>query len=288
MDNLAHRVPHVGIVAGTAEGAALCYRTLCLEAERVTGRRYAHPEVTLHSFPLHWYLDLIDRSDWERVAALMSQSAAKLEQAGADFIICPNNTLHRAFSLVECSIPWLHIAKPVVEEVVEHQWHRVGILGTQTVMEGAVYTEKLKQSSIEAVVPEKDDRIRIQHIIRNELVAGLFTSQSRVFMQKIVADMALKGTEAVILACTELPLLMSGHQTALPLLDSTRLLAHAALRYGIQSRKHSDKKRQIGRRIVKKSSERFLFADRTDLTVIARMARNNSAARTEAFHSVTG
>jgi aspartate racemase len=250
MDNFTEKISHIGIVAATAEGAALCYRTLCLEADRVMGRRHAHPEITLHSFPLHRYLDAIDRDDWEGVAALMSQSAAKLEQAGADFIICPNNTLHRAFSLVESSIPWLHIATPVVEEVGEHQWHRVGILGTQTIMVGGVYTEILQQSGIETVMPEKDDRIRIQHIIRNELVAGLFTRKSRVFIQNIVADMALKGTEAVILACTELHLLMSGHQTALPLLDSTRLLAHAALRDGIQSGKHLEK-HEIGRRIVR-------------------------------------
>lgn len=237
MDNFTEKIPHIGIVAGTAEGAALCYRTLCLEAEN--SRRYVRPEVTLHSFPLHLYLDAIDRDDWRGVAELMSRSASKLAQVGADFIICPNNTLHKAFDLVEAPVPWLHIAKPVVEEVVEHQWHRVGIIGTQTVMEGAVYAEKLQHSSIDAMVPEKDDRIRIQQIIRSELVAGLFTSKSRVFLQKVFSDMALKGAEAVILACTELPLLMSGHQTVVPLLDSTRLLARAALGYGAEVKKYS-------------------------------------------------
>ncbi|MFY4729618.1 aspartate/glutamate racemase family protein [Nitrospira sp. BLG_2] len=241
------------------------------------GRRHAHPEISLHSFPLHWYLDAIEREDWEGVAALMSQSAAKLEQAGADYIICPNNTLHRAFSLVESSIPWLHIAKPVVEEVVEHQWRRIGILGTQTVMEGGVYTENMRQSGIGTMVPKKDDRIRIQQIIRNELVAGLFTSKSRACVQNIVADMARKGAEAVILACTELPLLMSGHHAALPMLDSTRLLARAALRDGIQSRKHPEK--QHGRSPV---------ADRADRTIMERMTRNSSITGTDASHSVMG
>lgn len=230
MDNFVERVPHIGIVAGTAEGAALCYRTLCQEAEGVMGRRYDHPEVTLHSFSLHRYLDAIDRDDWVGVASLMSQSAAKLAQVGADFIICPNNTLHKAFNLVESPVPWIHIADPVVAEVADHQWHRVGLLGTQTIMEGAVYAEKLRHSSITPIVPEGKSQIRIQHIIRNELVAGLFTNTSRVFLQNIVEDMVLNGAEAVILACTELPLLMSGHQTAVPLLDSTRLLARAALR----------------------------------------------------------
>jgi aspartate racemase len=231
MDNQSERIYHVGIVAGTAEGAALCYRTLCHEAENVMGRRYAHPEVTLHSLSLHRYLDAIYQDDWVGVASLMSQSASKLAQVGADFIICPNNTLHKAFALVESPVPWIHIADPVVEEVGDHQWHRIGILGTQTIMEGAVYAEKLQHSSITTMVPDGKSQIRIQQIIQNELVAGLYTNTSRVFMQNVVKDMALEGAEAVILACTELPLLLSGHKTAVPLLDSTRLLARAALRY---------------------------------------------------------
>jgi aspartate racemase len=253
MDNLAERIPHIGIVAGTAEGAALCYRTLCLEAERVTGRRYAHPEITLHSFPLHWYLDAIDRGDWEGVAALMSQSAAKLEQAGADFIICPNNTLHRAFDLVESPVPWLHIAKPVGKEIAQHGWHRVGILGTQVVMEGSIYSHELEQREIEVVIPKGDDRARMQHIIRSELVAGQFTSESRLFLQKIISKMANEGAEAVILGCTELPLLLSEEQSTLPLLDSTRLLARAALSYVVQAGRDYAVKHQIGRRVVQSS-----------------------------------
>jgi aspartate racemase len=233
MDNFTERIPHIGIVAGTAEGAALCYRTLCQEAERVMGRRYAHPEVTLHSFSLHWYLDAIDRDDWAGVADLMSQSASRLAQAGAGFIICPNNTLHKPFELVESPVPWLHIANPVVKEIAQHGWRRVGILGTQIVMEGSIYSRELAQLDIGVVIPKGSDRIRIQHIIRAELIAGRFTVESRLFLQKVIAEMAADGAEAVILGCTELPLLMAGYQTAVSLLDSTRLLARAALRYRV-------------------------------------------------------
>lgn len=249
MDTLAERIPHIGIVAGTAEGAALCYRTLYLEAESVMGPRHAHPEITLHSFPLHQYLDAIDRDDWGRVATLMSHSASKLAQVGADFIICPNNTLHKAFSEVESPIPWLHIAKPVVEEVLAHRWHRVGILGTQTVMEGAVYSQKLRQAYIDVMIPRMDDRIRIQHIIRSELIVGLFTSKSRLFLQKVILEMADEGAEAIILGCTELPLILSEHSSVLPLLDSTRLLARSALRYGVESGRHSEESSLTGVRI---------------------------------------
>ena len=244
MRKFGNKPPHIGIVAGTAEGAALCYRTLCLEAEKDRGS--VHPEIMLHSFPLHWYLEAIDRDDWTGVASLLSRSAAKLEHAGADFIVCPNNTLHKAVDLIDSPIPWLHIAQPVVEKVIEQQWHRVGILGTQTVMDGAVYGERFQRAHVEAVLPEQHDRIRIQHIIRNELVAGLFTHASRVFFQEIVEEMAAKGAEAVVLACTELPLLMSGHHTAVPLLDSTRLLAQAALKYICIDGEHLMKPRVTG------------------------------------------
>lgn len=238
MDNCVEHIPHIGIVAGTAEGAALCYRLLCLEAESVMGRRYAHPEVTLHSFSLHRYFDAIDRDDWAGVAALMSQSASKLAQVGADVIICPNNTLHKAFRLVKTPVPWVHIARSVVREIEARRWRRVGILGTQTVMEGSVYSEPLGQSNIDIVAPAQDDCTRIQHIIRHELIAGVRTVKSAQFVQKVIAEMAFNGAEAVILACTELPLLMAEYQATVPLLDSTRLLAQAALRYRVRAEQH--------------------------------------------------
>lgn len=250
MDNRVERIPHIGIVAGTAEGAALCYRTLCQEAEGVMGRRYAHPEITLHSFSLHRYLDAIDQDDWAHVAALMTQSAAKLAQVGVDMIICPNNTLHKAFRLVESPVPWIHIARSVVKEIEDRRWRRVGILGTQTVIEGAIYSEPLGQANIDVVAPVPDDRARIQHIIRHELIAGLCTAKSALFVQKVIAEMALNGAEAVILACTELPLLMAGYQTAVPLLDSTRLLARAALNYRVEGQRQLEWKCVVNRQVV--------------------------------------
>lgn len=263
MDNRVERIPHIGIVAGTAEGAALCYRTLCQEAESVMGRRFAHPEITLHSFSLHRYLDAINQDDWTTVAALMSQSAAKLAQVGADMIICPNNTLHKAFRLVESPIPWVHIARPVVREIEARRWRVVGILGTQTVMEGSVYSELLRQSNINLIVPEQETRARIQHIIRLELISGIRTVRSALFVQKAITEMALHGAEAVILACTELPLLMAGYQATVPLLDSTRLLAQAALRYRVQEEQHSEGKHLVDRRIVISTQEGIACAERS-------------------------
>jgi len=234
---MAEPVPHIGIVAGTAEGAALCYRTLCREAEALMGR-YTHPEITMHTFPLRAYLNAIDQDDWAGVAALLSQSSDRLAQAGADLVICPNNTLHRAFDMVDSPVPWLHIAHAVAREAAVRGFRRVGILGTHAVMEGSIYSPKLQRLGIESLIPEAADRIRIQHIIRTELIAGRFTPKSRLYMQKIISGMAAQGAAAVILGCTELPLLLSEDQSAVPLLDSTRLLARAALQRALASRRN--------------------------------------------------
>src|SRR5262249_8941435 len=146
-------IPHIGIVAGTADGAALCYRILCHEAEDLL-LPHDHPEITMHTFPLRLYLDLIHRDDWEGVAAFLSQSAEKLAKAGADLIICPNNTLHQAFDHVLSPIPWLHIADPVIAEATRRGFRRVGLLGTRVVTERTIYSNRLRLRGVECGIPD--------------------------------------------------------------------------------------------------------------------------------------
>jgi aspartate racemase len=225
---LLNDVPHVGIVAATADGAALCYQTLCREAEPLMGR-HTHPEITIHTLPPKHYLACIDAGDWAGVAALMTRSASVLEDAGAELIICPNNTLHRAFELVTSSVPWLHIAEGVLAEVLRRHYRRVGLLGTEAVMQGPVYQRLFEQQGIEMVVPSSLERGALDTIIRTELIRGQYAPRSRRDVRKIISAMAAKGADAVILGCTELPLLLHDTDAELPLLDSTRLLATAAL-----------------------------------------------------------
>jgi len=231
--------PHIGIVAGTAEGAALCYRTLCHEAETFMGR-YAHPEITIHTFSLRSYFDFIDRDDWNGVAGLLSRSANKLAQAGAGLIICPNNTLHRAYDLVRPPVPWLHIAATVAAEAVRRGFHRVGLLGTRAVMKDPMYSRYLREGGIEQIIPRADERDSIQRIIRHELIPGRFTTRSRNFLHAVISRFRTSGCDAVILGCTELPLIVSSESSPLPLLDSTRLLARAALEQAVDSRTIGD------------------------------------------------
>ena len=226
---------HIGIVACSTEGAALCYRTISLEGGRVIGR-HDHPEMSLHSFSLAEYMKSIDSDDWAGVAELMLRSAEKLAKAGADFLICPDNTIHQAFDLVEhrSPRPWLHIAREVGAEARKSGYKRLAVLGTKYLMEGPVYREALKTAGIEHRVPGPEQRQRINQIIFDELVNGQFLPRSLAYFVEIIRRMKDEGCDAVVLGCTEIPLLVTKEDSPLPILDSTRLLARAAVRKAVE------------------------------------------------------
>ncbi len=221
---------HIGIVACSAEGAALCYRTIALEGARALGS-HDHPEVSMHTHPLARYMDRIYASDWQGVADLMLSSADKLSKSGVDFLICPDNTIHQAFDLVErrSPRPWLHIAKEVANQAGRNRFKRLGVLGTRYLMEGPVYPEKLQAAGLEYRIPETQARERINQIIMNELVNAQFTPRSLAYFQEVIRALADQGCDAVVLGCTEIPLLVAPEASSLPTLDSTRLLAKAAV-----------------------------------------------------------
>jgi aspartate racemase len=222
---------HIGIVACSAEGAALCYRTICLEGQQLLGA-HDHPEVSMHTHSLAQYMKFIDTGDWAGVAELMMSSAEKLARAGADFLICPDNTIHQAFGLVEhrAPRPWLHIAREVAREAAHNHFKRLAVLGTRYLMEGPVYPEKLGEAGIDHRVPAPLAREEINRIIFDELVQGQFLPQSKAYFAEIIRGMKDEGCDAVVLGCTEIPLIVTSECSSLPVLDSTRLLARAALR----------------------------------------------------------
>ena len=226
---------HIGIVACSAEGAALCYRTVCSEAPAIMGT-HMHPEVSLHTFPLGDYMECIYKNDWEGVGRLMAASARKVAQIGADFAICPDNTLHQAFAIAEreSPLPWLHIAEVVADEAAAHGFHHLGITGTKYLMEGPVYPEKLAPRKIAHTIPDEAQRVRMNAIIFDELVNMRFTAESRKYFSGVIDDLKSQGCDAVVLACTEIPLLVTDADSSLPTLDSTRLLARAALRRAVK------------------------------------------------------
>ncbi|HWM85476.1 MAG TPA: amino acid racemase [Kofleriaceae bacterium] len=226
---------HIGIAACSAEGAALCYRTICVEGAQLLGP-HAHPEVSMHTHSLADYMRCLDRGDWEGVADLMLASADKLARSGADFLVCPDNTIHKALPQVEprSPRPWLHIAEVVADRAVERGFRRLGLTGTRWLIDSEVYPEKLSARGLEYVRPTADERDEINRIIVDELVYGVFRPEAVATFQRVMKRMKGEGCDAVVLGCTEIPLVMNASNSPLPALDSTRLLAHAALRRAVQ------------------------------------------------------
>jgi aspartate racemase len=226
----ARPMKHIGIVACSAEGAALCYQTICQEALALVGKN-DHPRITLDSIAMALWLPAFDAGDYAGVARFMLESARMLAAAGADFAICPDNSAHLAWDYVQAAtpLPWLHIASVVGEEAARRGFRRVGVLGTRYTMAGRVYSDSLGKLGIDTLVPEAADFEIVDRIIFAELVDGLFTNASRQAYNRVIARLGDRGCDAVALACTEIPLLIRADESPLPALDSTRLLARAAL-----------------------------------------------------------
>lgn len=226
---------HVGIVACSAEGAALCYRTLCAEAPHLMGE-HMHPEVSMHTHPLGEYMVHIRSGNWEGVAELMLSSARKLAEIGAEFAVCPDNTIHQAFELVveKSPIPWMHIADAVGEAARNQGFQKLGITGTKYLMTGPVYPERLGKIGISCEIPDEYDREKIDAIIFKELVNGIFPETSRLYFNEVIGKLKGRGCDAVVLGCTEIPLIVDPADCPLPTLDSTRLLARAALQKAME------------------------------------------------------
>jgi aspartate racemase len=193
---------------------------------------HKHPEVTMHTHSLGDYMVHIDAADWRSVGELMLSSARKLASVGCDFAICPDNTIHEAFNLVAAGspIPWLHIAEAVAQEAIAARFKCLAITGTKYLMTGRVYPDALERFGLSCRIPDEQDREKINRIIFGELVNGVFEEPSRLYFNEVISRLKADGADAVVLGCTEIPLLVDPDDCPLPTLDSTRLLARAALR----------------------------------------------------------
>ena len=225
---------HIGIVACSAEGAALCYRTICVEGAELLGP-HAHPEVSMHTPSLADYMAHIYRGDWPGVGEQMLASAHKLAKIGADFLICPDNTIHQALPYIvsRSPLPWLHIAEVVAAEAVARGFRRIGVTGTRWLVDSEIYPDKLIARGLAHLRPTVEEREEINRLIMDELVYGIFAPEQVAYFQQVIGRMKDHGCDAVILGCTEIPLILNDTNSPLPTLDSTRLLAQAALKRAI-------------------------------------------------------
>ena len=225
----------IGIVACSAEGAALCYRTICSEGAQMLGP-HAHPDVSIDAPSFARYCEHLEHNDWPGIGELMLDSANRLERVGCDFLVCPDNTIHQALPLIEprLPLPWLHIADVVADEAARRGFRRLGLTGTRWLVASEVYPKKLQARGIEHDRPSSEECEEINRIIMQELVYGIVKPTGVAYFQRVIDEMKARGCDAVILGCTEIPLIIDDSNSALPTLDSTRLLARAALQYACQ------------------------------------------------------
>ena len=221
---------HIGILAHSAEGATLCYRTMWLEGITRLGPHH-HPEITLTGIAMHHALDAWDRGDLATLRNLFLADAHKLAAAGADFFVLPDNTAHIALESPgeDFPIPCLHIGEVVAEQAVRDGRGKIAILGTDWTMTGPVYPGALGRRGLAWEIPDEADRKVIHDIIMDELCLGEFEDESRAAYVAIIDKLAARGCDAAALVCTEIPLLIDAETSPLPILDSTRLLARAAV-----------------------------------------------------------
>jgi aspartate racemase len=228
---------HIGILAHSFEGATLCFHTACLEGVAALGS-HMHPEITLTCSPMALVLDAWERGDNEMLRAFFMKDAEKLAAAGADFFVLPDNTAHIAMESAgePFPIPGLHIGEVVAERAARDGRRKVGILGTKYTMNGPVHPGSLGRRGIDWAVPSPDDQKLVNDVVFDELCLGEFKPESRDAYVRIIEKLMQDGCDAVALVCTEIPLLVSPDVSPLPTLDSTRLLAKAAVEVAVGDR----------------------------------------------------
>lgn len=221
---------HIGILGHSFEGATLCFRTACVEGVKRLGA-HMHPEITMTCSPMALVLEAWERGDNEKLRTFFMEDAKKLAAAGCDFFVCPDNTAHIALESEgePFPIPGLHIGEIVADQAAAGGHDKVGILGTNWTMTGPVYPGALGRRGIDWAVPDESDRRIIHDIIMDELCLGVFRDEARTAYVTIIEKLAAAGCDSVALVCTEIPLLISDDVSPLPTLDSTRLLAKAAV-----------------------------------------------------------
>ncbi len=227
----------LGIVAHSAEGGALCFLTACHAGATQLGA-HMHPPIVLSAIPMGLSMPGWEANDFAAVGQHLAAGVRQVAAAGADFYVCPDNTAHLALEQIaaDLPLPGLHIADVVCSEIVAHGWRRVGLLGTKWTITGTVYANALAQRGLERFIPDEPVREKLNAAIFDELCRGIFRAPTTDSFIAAIDDLKASGAECVILGCTEIPLIVTPEISPLPVLDSTRLLARAAVREALNER----------------------------------------------------
>jgi len=227
----------IGIVAHSAEGAALCFLTACREGSVQLGP-HMHPNIVMSAVPMALSLPSWEANDHAAVGKFLAQGVRQVADAGADFYVCPDNTAHIALEQIadDLPLPGLHIAQVVCHEISTYGWKQIGLLGTRWTMTGPVYSTALKNRGLELLIPDQPTREILNAAIFDELCLGIFKPSTTDHFLRAIDDLKSRGAECVILGCTEIPLIVTPENSSLPTVDSTRLLARYAVREAINDR----------------------------------------------------
>lgn len=227
---------HIGIVAVSPEGAALCYRQLFRHAA-VMLEPHMHPTTSVHNIPLAQYIEAVRRDDWVQVGAMLCDSANRLASVGAEFCFSPDNAIQHAVQLakVKSNIPWLHMTDAVAQRIIEDGRMTVGVIGTRYVTDGSAYQTGLGIKGIKLVRPCDEDIELLDHIIFNELVYGIVEEDSRRDALGVIRRLCDRGCEGIIMGSSEAPLLINPDVCDVPLYNASDIMAEHALRYAMQT-----------------------------------------------------
>lgn len=230
-------VKHIGIVAVSPEGSALCYREIYRYATRIIGQT-GHPTVTIHNEPLQRYVEAVMRDDWHAVGELLAKSAKILAAAGAEFCIVPDNLMQHGVHLAESisPIPWLTMTELVAERIARDGRRAVGLIGTKMVMYGSTYQTHLGLKGVKVLIPDGDEADTVDGIIFRELIYGVVRQESERRLVGVMQHLRDAGCEGVILGCSEAPLLIRADNAPVPVYDPTSLLAEGAVRCAVGER----------------------------------------------------
>jgi aspartate racemase len=227
----------IGIVGGLSwEATALYYRLLNEATARVLGEHHNARSVIV-SVDFAEALALANQGDWDGLAVLLIDAARRIRDAGADMVLLSANTAHIVADQVAAAIdvPLLHIADVAGTAAQARGFHRVGLIGTKFTLESPIFADRLRErSGLTVIAPDATGRDDLQRIIVDELTVGRIEPQSRRQCAAIMRQLQDQGAEAIIVACTELPLLIQPDDSSLPLLDTTALHVEAALRLALQ------------------------------------------------------
>jgi aspartate racemase len=226
----------IGLLGGMSwESSSEYYRLINQHIQQRLGGLHS-AQCVMYSVDFAQVEELQHRGAWEEAGALLADAAQRLERAGADIVVLCTNTMHKIAPAIEAAvaIPLLHIADPTAHAITREGIRVVGLLGTRFTMEQEFYKGRLvAQHGLEVLVPPADQQAIVHRIIYEELCLGRIVPESRQAYQTIMAELVEAGAQGIILGCTEIGLLVQEHDTTVPVFDTTKLHAEAAVDFAL-------------------------------------------------------